>query len=132
MPLASLAQTDSPPSLLAQIAEKIAKIQDRVEKQNIAGCTEILAGLRFGKNLIRQFLQEDIMQESVIYQDIVQSAEFKFFYRLLNRRFGAIDSSIIAQIRELSTEQLEILGEAFLDFSSIADLEAWLDQATNK
>jgi predicted transposase YdaD len=132
LPLASLAQTDSPPSLLAQIAEKIAKIQDRVEKQNIAGCTEILAGLRFGKNLIRQFLQEEIMQESVIYQDIVQSAEFKFFYRLLNRRFGAIDSSIIAQIRELSTEQLEILGEAFLDFSSIADLEAWLDQATNK
>ncbi|MTJ29250.1 hypothetical protein [Aphanizomenon flos-aquae] len=38
---------------------------------------EILAGLRFEKNLIRQLLSEDIMQESVIYQDILQKGEQK-------------------------------------------------------
>ncbi|BAY20084.1 hypothetical protein NIES21_59540 (plasmid) [Anabaenopsis circularis NIES-21] len=126
LPLAPLTKTDSPSSLLSQVAQKIAKIPDRVERQNIGGCTEILAGLRFKKDLIRQFLQEEIMQESVIYQDIVQSTEFKFLYRLLNRRFGEIEPLLVQQIRDLSTQQLEALGEAFLDFDSVVDLETWL------
>ncbi|MBE8987770.1 DUF4351 domain-containing protein [Nostoc sp. LEGE 12450] len=128
LPLAPLARTDSPAALLSQVAQSIAKISDKSERQNIAGCTEIFAGLRFEKDLIRQFLREDIMQESVIYQDILQKGEFKFFYRQLTRRFGEIDISIIEQVRELSTEQLEALGEAFLDFSSVEDLMNWLDQ----
>jgi hypothetical protein len=48
--------------------------------------------------------------------------------RQLNRRFGDIDSSLIEQVRELSIEQLEGLGEALLDFSVMADLEVWLNQ----
>ncbi|MBD2683404.1 DUF4351 domain-containing protein, partial [Nostoc sp. FACHB-857] len=111
-----------------QVAQSVAKIPNRVERQNIAGCTEIFAGLRFTKDLIHQFLREDIMQESVIYQDILQKGEFKLFYRQLNRRFGEIDTSIIERIRALSTEQLEALGEAFLDFASVDDLVTWLDQ----
>ncbi|WP_373526369.1 Rpn family recombination-promoting nuclease/putative transposase [Nostoc sp.] len=132
LPLAPLTRTDSPAALLSQVAQKIAKITDRDERQNIAGCTEIFAGLRFEKDLIRQFLREDIMQESVIYQDILQKGEqreaFRFLNRLLNRRFGDIEPSIIEQVRVLSVEQLEVLGEAFLDFSSVEDLVAWLGQ----
>ncbi|MEA5502444.1 DUF4351 domain-containing protein [Halotia wernerae UHCC 0503] len=132
LPLAPLTKTDSPGALLSQVAQRVAKIPDRDERQNIAGCTEILAGLRFDKGLIRQFLREDIMQESVIYQDILQKGEqreaFRFLNCLLNRRFGEFDSSLIDRVKVLSTEQLEALGEAFLDFSTISDLEAWLDQ----
>jgi predicted transposase YdaD len=92
--------------------------------------------------LIRQLLSEDIMQESVIYQDILQKGErlgrqegeqqeaFKFLSRQLNRRFGEIDGSIIDRLRVLSTEQLEILGEEFLSFSNVANLVDWLDRAT--
>lgn len=76
------------------------------------------------------------MQESVIYQDILQKGElkgeqkeaFRFLNRQLNRRFGEIDSFIVERIRLLSTEQLEILGEEFLDFSEISDLVTWLDR----
>ena len=61
------------------------------------------------------------MQESVIYQDILQKGEqrgeFRFLNRMLNRRFGEIDSSIIERIKLLSTEQLESLGEELLSFS---------------
>ena len=128
LPFAPLARTDSPSTLLSQVAQSVAKIPNRVERQNIAGCTEIFAGLRFTKDLIRQFLREDIMQESVIYQDILQKGEFKLFYRQLNRRFGEVDSSIIERIRALSTEQREALGEAFLDFATIDDLVTWLSQ----
>jgi hypothetical protein len=54
--------------------------------------------------------------------------EQRLVMRLLNRRIGEIDSSLIEQVQGLSIEQLESLGEALLDFSSIADLEAWLNQ----
>ena len=109
------------------MAEQVATIPDREERQNIAGCVEILAGLRFDKNLVRQFLREDIMKESVIYQDIVQKEAFKLITRQLKRRFGDIDASLVEQIRNLSAEQLEELGEDLLDFSEVADLIAWLE-----
>ncbi|MTJ07057.1 DUF4351 domain-containing protein [Anabaena sp. UHCC 0204] len=132
LPLAPLTKTNSAPGLLSQVATEIAKIADVPARQNTAAYTEILAGLRFEKNLIRQLLSEDIMQESVIYQDILEKGEqkeaFRFLNRQLNRRFGEMDSFIVERIRLLSTEQLEVLGEEFLDFSEISDLVAWLDQ----
>ncbi len=48
--------------------------------------------------------------------------------RLLNRRLGEIDASLTQQVRRLSIAQLETLGEALLDFSGVADLQAWLNQ----
>ncbi|GAA6617610.1 hypothetical protein NUACC26_034210 [Scytonema sp. NUACC26] len=79
------------------------------------------------------------MQESVIYQDILQKGEqrgehkeaFLFLSRLLNRRFGEIDSLIIERIRVLSKEEIETLGEELLDFSNLSNLIAWLDQNTS-
>ncbi|MCC5635134.1 DUF4351 domain-containing protein [Nostoc sp. CHAB 5844] len=99
--------------------------------------------LDYSVRLIRQFLSEDVMQESVIYQDILQKGQqqgkeqgkqeeaFRFLMRQLTRRFGEIDSSIIERIRVLSTEQLEELGEEFVDFSAISDLVALLEQPEN-
>jgi predicted transposase YdaD len=113
------------------VANEVAKIEERQNRQDTAGYTEILAGLRFEKSLIRQLLSEDIMQESVIYQDIFQKGKqqeaFLFLNRLLNRRFGTLDPSIMNRIQVLSTEELETLGEEFLGFSDVSDLLAWLD-----
>jgi predicted transposase YdaD len=135
LPLAPLCRTDSPQELLSQVAQEVATISDRETRQNTAAYTEILAGLRFEKDLIRQLLSEDIMQESVIYQDILQKGEqkeaLKYTLRLFNRRFGEVDASIIDRVRVLSTEQLEILGEEFLSFSDVSDLVNWLDRNTS-
>ncbi|MEH1903183.1 MAG: Rpn family recombination-promoting nuclease/putative transposase [Nostoc sp.] len=46
--------------------------------------------------------------------------------RLLNRRVGNIPNALLSQIQELSVEKLEALGDALLDFSSLADLSGWL------
>ena len=74
------------------------------------------------------------MQESVIYQDILQKGEqkeaFRFLNRQLNRRFGTIDSSVIDRLKVLSTEELEVLGEEFLGFTDVSALLAWLDRST--
>ncbi len=47
--------------------------------------------------------------------------------RQLNRRVGEISAPTLEQINLLSLEQLESLGEALLDFTSIADLTQWLN-----
>ena len=57
-----------------------------------------------------------------------QEGEKNLILRLLHRRIGEIDSLLIERIIGLSIEQLENLGEALLDFSSVADLEGWLTQ----
>ncbi|MBD1921501.1 DUF4351 domain-containing protein [Microcoleus sp. FACHB-831] len=49
------------------------------------------------------------------------------FFRLLPRRIGTVEPEVQEQIRELSTAQLEHLGEALLDFSEAADLTVWLE-----
>lgn len=128
LPLATLARTDQPQGLLAQVAEQVARIPNRQQRQNISGCTEILAGLRFEKDLIRRFLREDMMRGSVIYQDILQQGIFSLIRRLIERRLGKVEPALLEGVRELSPEQLEALGVALLDFSATTDLAAWLDQ----
>ncbi|MCA1994782.1 MAG: DUF4351 domain-containing protein, partial [Coleofasciculus sp. S288] len=105
----------------------------------IASCAEIFAGLRFEKDLIRQLFREEIMQGSVIYQDILQQGkrlglregqregEIKLILRLLTRRLGELNPTLIEQIQALPTFALEELGEALLDFSQVTDLVAWLE-----
>ncbi len=47
-------------------------------------------------------------------------------FRLLNRRCGSLSLALEEQVKALSLEQLEALGEAVLDFTGVSDLENWL------
>jgi hypothetical protein len=96
---------------------------------------ELVYNLR--ENLrINQELDEDdqelIMRLEPLYQrdreQAVQFGEQRLIIRLLHRRIGEINTSLIERVQGLSIEQLENLGEALLDFSGVADLEAWLNQ----
>ena len=109
-------------------------IEESNARSSISACTQILAGLRFDRSLINQIFREEIMQESVIYQDILLKGEQKgqkkealsLITRLLSRRLGEINSQMEGQIRNLSLPQLENLAEALLDFTSESDLTDWL------
>jgi len=57
----------------------------------------------------------------------MERGEQQLIIRQLNRRIGEIESSFIETIRTLTIDQLELLGEALLDFSSVTDLEQWLE-----
>jgi predicted transposase/invertase (TIGR01784 family) len=139
LPLAALTKSDSPQALLEDVAEQVASIEEIEQRQNIASCAGILAGLRFEENLIRQLFREDIMRESVIYQSIRQEGKqeglqeglkqeaLKLTMRLLRRRFGELETRIVAKVQQLSREQLEELTEALFDFSEVEDLDAWLE-----
>ncbi|HUK90306.1 MAG TPA: DUF4351 domain-containing protein, partial [Blastocatellia bacterium] len=48
--------------------------------------------------------------------------------RVLRRRFGAVGPRIEQRVTSRPVEQLEELGEALLDFTSLEDVERWLSE----
>ena len=52
--------------------------------------------------------------------------------RLLARRVGEVEPELQEQIQALAIAQIEDLGEALLDFSTRADLEAWLEDCVSR
>jgi predicted transposase YdaD len=56
-----------------------------------------------------------------------KQGELALLNRQLNRRFGSLSPQLQERIENLSIAQLEELGEALLDFTTIEDLEAWFE-----
>jgi Domain of unknown function (DUF4351) len=93
----------------------------------------------------REQEEEDLMMQlSPLFLEKLQAAEQRgkidgrqegkteegqaLILRQLKRRVGIISIDLETRIKTLALAQLEELGEALLDFSSIADLEFWLNQ----
>ncbi|MBE5229992.1 MAG: Rpn family recombination-promoting nuclease/putative transposase [Microcystis aeruginosa PMC 728.11] len=139
LPFAVLSQTDNPAKILQQVARQIEKISDNIERNNIAASTGIIAGLVLNQSIIKRLLKEEIMKESVIYQEILakgitegeilgfKKGEANLILKQINRRVGNISTDWVNKIQELSLEQLEDLGEALLDFTSQSDLINWFN-----
>ncbi len=100
---------------------------------------ELVYNLRENLRLNQELEADDrelIMRLELLYQrdreqakkEGRQEGEQDLILRQLNRRIGKINPSLIERVQGLSIEQLENLGEALLDFSSVADLENWLNQ----
>jgi predicted transposase YdaD len=130
LPLAVLAGNKSN-ALLERVAQKAFEIEDITTRNNISASISILAGLRFERELISSLFREEIMQESVIYQDILQRGEkresVRMIMRPIKRRFGTIEPQLESQISSLSVAKLEDLNEVLLDITSLAELQNWLD-----
>ena len=145
LPLATLSKTNEPRQLLQQVADRVATIEETKQQADVLACSQVLAGLRFDKKLIRQLLRKETMRESVIYQEIHEEGllegiqqgiqqgiqrglqrEISLVTRLLTRRVGVLSPELQAQIQALSVETLEDLGEALLDFTGVEDLVSWL------
>lgn len=75
------------------------------------------------------FSEVDVRQTQ-FYQDVYaegrQEGEVALVLRLLQRRLGELEPSVVEQIRALSLPAVEALAEALLEFSTLADLESWL------
>lgn len=86
------------------------------------------------KEEVLEEYKEEVLEEvrEEVRQEVRQEEALWLIYRLLPRRIGAVNSQLREQIRLLSIEQLENLAEALLDFSSEADLVAWLQNISNR
>ncbi len=68
------------------------------------------------------------LKETRVYREIKEEGEKSLIFRLLNRRVGELPEDVRQQVEILSLEELENLGEALLDFSSMGDLQVWLEE----
>lgn len=59
-------------------------------------------------------------------QQGAEQASRSLILRLLTRRVGELPNAVTEQLEPLALAQLETLGEALLEFSSLSDLETWL------
>ncbi|OCQ97410.1 hypothetical protein BCD64_21435 [Nostoc sp. MBR 210] len=133
LPLAPLAATTKPEALLQKVAQRVTQLEPE-QRREVSGYVQILAGLKFEKNLIQQMFREGMMRESVIYQEILQEGlqegrleeARSLILRLLTRQIGDLPQTMRSQFDELSVNELEALGEALLDFRQLTDLEFWL------
>ena len=142
LPLAPLTATTQPQALLQRVVEQVNQLESR-QQSEISAYTQIIAGLKYNQDLIRQLFREGMMRESVIYQEILAEGEQRgrregeqrgrregeqaLILRLLTRRVGELPQAMRSRVETLSLEQLDNLGEALLDFQVIADLEAWFN-----
>ncbi len=143
LPLAVLSQTGDRRRTLREVAQRIEQIRERRERSNVAASAAILAGLVLDKKVIEGLLRQELMRESVIYQEIraegkaegiaegeakgKQEGEASLVLRILRKRIGQVSQDLEKRIQGLSIEQLEDLGEALLDFTTEADLVNWLN-----
>lgn len=70
------------------------------------------------------------LQQTRVYREIKEEGREvearSLILRQLTRRVGELPQEVRSQVESLSLEQLENLGEALLDFTSMTDLNSWL------
>jgi hypothetical protein len=90
--------------------------------------------------IVTSWMQEGIEQgikqgiEQGIEQGIKQRIEQEkdLILRMLRRKLGEIDTRLETKVKRLKIKQLELLAEELLDFSSLDDLQAWLDKKSKE
>jgi predicted transposase/invertase (TIGR01784 family) len=67
------------------------------------------------------------LKETRFYLEAREDEARDMVLRLLRRQCGDLPTEMVERVSALSLEQLESLGDALLDFESIANLESWLE-----
>jgi hypothetical protein len=68
------------------------------------------------------------LQQTRVYRDAQLEWAQKLVLKILTRKLGNISPEVRSRVNTLDIDKLESLGEDLLDFTSMADLEAWLSQ----
>ena len=76
--------------------------------------------------------QEEVMQIVTSWmEEGIEKGErneaSKFVQRLLRRKFGVLEPTVVERVTTLPTRKMEELGEALFSLNSIAEVEAWLE-----
>ena len=87
---------------------------------------EEMLGITLKETQVYREIKEEGIQEGE--QRGRSEGEKSLILRQLTRRVGELPQDLRQQIETLPLEQLENLGEALLDFTSMADLKAWFNQ----
>ncbi len=140
LPFAALTRTQDSTRLLDRVVQQVAEIPEVTERQEMSAYVQLMAGLKYDKEVIRRVFREGMMRESVIYQEILHEGEEKgreegrqierrsLISLQLEQRVGSLSDAQRDRISTLNLDQLTALAIALLNFSSQDDLDVWLGQ----
>ncbi|AFZ50583.1 Rpn family recombination-promoting nuclease/putative transposase [Dactylococcopsis salina] len=83
------------------------------------------------KEIAKMLGLADSITQTRVYQEGLQEGEYKLIkliIKQLQHRFGELSAEEKAKIEQLSSSELESLGEALLDFTARSNLTQWLKQ----
>ena len=115
LPFAALTQVEKSDALLQQISDRVDRIESVEEKRQVSSYVQLMAGLKYDKGIVKRIFREDIMRESVIYQEIYQEGEVKGEAKgrqalrkemVLGMLNEGITIDTIARLTELSLDQI--------------------------
>jgi hypothetical protein len=81
--------------------------------------------LQLMTSMRREGIQEGIQQG-------VHEGQERIIVRQIKKRFGSVRPEVTQQLSILSADNLDNLGEAMFDFSTQAELEAWISRRRPK
>jgi predicted transposase YdaD len=128
----------------AVIRRAVQLLQRDAELSELESLLAFFASFVLDTELVAQILRWDmvVLRESPWYQEILQEGERRgkqegiqegiqegersLVLKQLTRKLGDMPLDVRSQVESLSVPQLEALGEALLDFLTIADLMGWL------
>ena len=136
LPFASLTRTQDSSQLLDRVVQQVAEIPEVTKRQEMSAYVQLMAGLKYDKEVIRRVFREGMMRESVIYQEILHEGEERgrqterrsLISLQLEQRVGSLSDQQRDRISTLNLDQLTALAIALLNFSSQDDLDVWLGQ----
>lgn len=114
-----------PQELAKALAIEIEQLEEQQPMPYVTSFERI--GMEKGLQQGRQQGRQEGLQEGI--QEGRQVGEAALIIRLLQRRFGELSVDLKEHITRLDLSRLESLGDALLDFQSMAEVEAWLHQA---
>jgi predicted transposase YdaD len=68
------------------------------------------------------------LEQTRVYQEAQINGEQRLVLKQLTRKLGTITPEMRSRLSSLTIDRVESLGEALLHFTSMSDLEAWLNQ----
>jgi predicted transposase/invertase (TIGR01784 family) len=119
LPFAILSQVQDPNQTLRTIAQKLEQIPNPRQQSNLMASTALLAGLILEKDIVYQTLRQDIMKESVIYQDIVATAKAQALDQ--GRAEGRAEGRVEGRAEEKMAVALNLLNLG-MELSQIAQV----------
>lgn len=137
-----------PPQAIAEAQAVLAREEDGGRTPLIVDLVETILVYKLSPTLRREEIQKMLnldevdLKQTQFYKDVFAEGEQEgrqkgeqegrqkegaaLILRLLRRRCGELAPAIREHVTRLPLPQLEALGEALLDFQSVADLEQWL------
>ncbi len=140
LPLAVLARTPEPETLLREVAARVQNIAQPDTRADLAAAAFMLGGLRFDKALLRSLFKEEIMIQSSSYLDVVERSELRgqqlgrleLLKEQLSYRFGSLSDATQDALNKLDMREQLQLSHAVFDLKSVDELATWLAQHQTK